>query len=74
MALFWQKYELKLTGPWKGVSGEGRARRGLSVIQKLKIDVSVNEIKKEFFFGEDFGRMRVIKLLELTGDKYYNVL
>ena len=30
--------------------------------------------KKEFFFGEAFSRMRVIKLLELTVDKYYNVL
>jgi len=30
--------------------------------------------KKEFFFGEASGRMRMIKLLELTVDKYYNVL
>ncbi len=74
MALFWQKCVFKLTGPWKGVSGEGRARRGLSVIQNLKIDVSVNEIKKEFFFGEGFQSIQAIKLLELTGDRYYNVL
>ena len=31
-----------LTGPWKPVSGEGRARRGLSVIVVKKIDVNVN--------------------------------
>jgi len=74
MALFWQKCVFKLTGPWKGVSAEGRARRGLSVIQILKIDVSVIETKKNSFFEEAFSRMRVIKLLELTGDKYYNVL
>ena len=30
------------TGPWKPVSGEGRARRGLSVIVVKKIDVNVN--------------------------------
>jgi len=29
MALFWQKCVFKLTGPWKGVSVEGQARRGL---------------------------------------------
>lgn len=74
MALFWQKCMFKLTGPWRGVSGEGRARRGLSVIQNLKIDVSVNEIKKEFFFGQGFRSIQAIKLLELTGDRYYNVL
>ena len=26
----------RLAGPWKGVSAEGRARRGLSVIQNFK--------------------------------------
>lgn len=31
-----------LTGPWKRVSGRGRARRGLSVIMVKKIDVNVN--------------------------------
>jgi hypothetical protein len=31
-----------VTGPWKPVSGEGRARRGLSVIMVKKIDVNVN--------------------------------
>gem|GEM_PF-4538265 len=51
MALFWQKHVFMLTGPWKGVSGEGRARRGLSVIQNLKIDVSVIETKKNSFLG-----------------------
>jgi hypothetical protein len=30
------------TGPWKPVSGGGRARRGLSVIVVKKIDVNVN--------------------------------
>ena len=35
---------LWLAGPWKGVSGEGRARRGESVIVVKKIDVHVNAI------------------------------
>jgi len=30
------------TGPWKPVSGEGRARRELSVIMVIKIDINVN--------------------------------
>ena len=33
-----------VTGPWKGVSGEGRARRWESVIVVKKIDVHVNAI------------------------------
>jgi hypothetical protein len=32
MALFWRKCLYEFTGPWKGVSAEGQARRGLSVI------------------------------------------
>ena len=33
-----------VAGPWKGALGEGRARRGLSVIVVKKIDVNVNAI------------------------------
>jgi len=32
----------RLAGPWKGVSGEGRARRGSSVMRGKKIDVHVH--------------------------------
>ena len=63
MALFWQKCVFELTGPWKGVSGEGRARRGLSVIEILKIDVSVIETKKNSFFGEAFGQCERLNYL-----------
>jgi hypothetical protein len=34
-----------VTGPWKGVSGAGRARRGLSVIIAQEIDVHVHAIE-----------------------------
>jgi len=52
--------------------GSGEAR----VVSDLKFQnvMSWSKIKKNSFFGKAFGRMRVIKLLELTGDKYYNVL
>lgn len=52
-------WHLPLTGragPFKSGLGEGWTRRGLSVIQILKIDVSVIETKKEFFF---LGRLSV---------------
>jgi len=55
MALFLQIYVFELTGPWKGVSAEGRASGGLSVIQNFKCRVSVNG-KKEFFFWEGPSR------------------
>lgn len=39
-------------GPWKGVSDEGRARRGLSVIMAQKIDVNVNAIGHLGIYGQ----------------------
>ena len=74
MALFWHKCLCKFTGPWKGVSGEGRARRRLSVIQNFKMSCRGQFNKKEFFFERPLARNDAIKLLELTEDIYYNVL
>jgi len=74
MALFWQIYVFELTGPWKGVSGEGRARRGLSVIQNLKCRVSVNETKKNSFLGNASVVFRDDKGLEPKWNTSYNVL
>ena len=42
-----------LTGPWKPVSGEGRARRGLSVIVVKKIDVNVNSTGVLGIYGQN---------------------
>ena len=53
MALFWHKCLCKFMGPWKPVSGEGRARRRLSVIQNFKMSCRGQFNEKEFFFGED---------------------
>jgi len=39
-------------GPWKPVSGEGRARRGLSVIAVKKIDVNVNSTGVLGIYGQ----------------------
>ena len=74
MALFWHKCLCKFTGPWKGVSGEGRARRRLSVIQNFKMSCRGQFNKKEFFFERPRARNEPIKLLELTENIYYNVL
>ena len=74
MALFWQKCVCELTGPWKGVSGEGQPRRRLSVIQNFKMSCRGQFNKKEFFFERPRARDEAIKLLELTEDIYYNVL
>ncbi len=40
------------TGPWNGVSGEGRARRGLSVIVVKKIGVNVNSTGVLGIYGQ----------------------
>jgi len=42
-----------VTGPWKPVSGEGRARRRLSVIMVKKIDVNVNSTGVLGIYGQN---------------------
>jgi len=74
MALFWHKCLCKFTGPSEGVSGEGRARRRLSVIQNFKMSCRGQFNGKEFFFERLRALDEAIKLLELTEDIYYNVL
>ena len=41
------------TGPWKPVSGEGRARRGEPVIMAKKIDVNVNSTGILGIYGQN---------------------
>ena len=41
-----------VAGPWKGALGEGRARRGLSVIVVKKIDVNVNSTGTLGIYGQ----------------------
>ena len=53
----------EVTGPWKGVSGEGRARRELSVMLAQKIDVHVHH------FGVTWKNRRLaVKWPPLSGN------
>ena len=74
MALFWHKCLCELTGPWKGVSAAGRARRSLSVIQNFKMSCRGQFNEKEFFFMKRSAPDIGDKLLEPIGDTSYNVL